>query len=888
MKMITNKTMKGLSLPISVCDATPNQKLTTSIVPTEQHSKQIAIDSVTSSQEDQSWAEKAWKALIFAMSARSSHADLDSDDQRTSFVQRYAKRSEEGTAIKWLKYHISYIFAYALNQKEEELPAAPFALEGELPGRFSGGKVGRFLQTIMARGRAGSWTARRVAYDILMSKLGMPPAKQAFVDKSLQDHRSALSKPQRCPNSEEFPVLLQVQEEIDHICKMVFKGKICHHSDPIPSLNACYEQGFADTGSFGHLVGAFLGLDSKGYIVPTLVGHGFGRVNVLISMAWSPRGGLEVLHLPDVDDLTEDFQSFVDCLWRSRLNERLDATPIPILEPLKVRIITKGGAPEYYRALEFQKLMHGNLKQWPVFEYMGHPIDDKSWADCFGNEGEIKDDEFYVSGDYKAATDNLNPILSEYTWKCIAKYAKIMSGGKLVPLLNTDYYLLGKKCLTFHRLHYGKTDFVDQSWGQLMGSPMSFPILCIVNAAATCVALGTSFTKETRMKVNGDDIAFVSNPEQYAYWKKVTKICGLEFSLGKNYTSREFLIMNSELRRVTRPGTVEELVGGFVSTPGQDQIPEGAEEATVCKHKAPWQLEGFANQAVINHTIKKGMEAGRNKLVVWTELESLSNELLRGIPDRHQWELMKRFLHNHQWTISEMPSMCNLWIPKPLGGAGVCIPATKTMEELISGSNTRPELLLAERKQAAVLACDSVLRSKRATCPSNAITGRVGECMGEIKSLINQQIRPTLRNKPLHREQHTLPGGKTLLGLLILGLEGDEGTWGLQLSEDRVGPLQEVVPFNTIIERNSDGTLGGKLARPSLVLKKKYSKWLGGKSNTSLSPMSFEKMESFQEHLSCFSYIEIMKERSTGRLDQLTCQGDSCSNLTNRGLDAVY
>jgi len=57
------------------------------------------------------------------------------------------------------------------------------------------------------------------------------------------------------------------------------------------------------------------------------------------------------------------------------------------------------------------------------------------------------------------------------------------------------------------------------------------------------------------MLVNGDDILFRAiNKAHYELWKKITKVCGLKFSIGKNYTSKKILVINSEMYKVTRGG----------------------------------------------------------------------------------------------------------------------------------------------------------------------------------------------------------------------------------------------------------------------------------------------------------------------------------------------
>ena len=89
-----------------------------------------------------------------------------------------------------------------------------------------------------------------------------------------------------------------------------------------------------------------------------------------------------------------------------------------------------------------------------------------------------------------------------------------------------------------------------------MGSPVSFPVLCLINIAATLVSyairLGVDEVDLSTIPicVNGDDVLFWAvDREHYEIWKQVTAKCGLKFSLGKNYTSRRYAVINSELYR---------------------------------------------------------------------------------------------------------------------------------------------------------------------------------------------------------------------------------------------------------------------------------------------------------------------------------------------------
>ena len=102
-----------------------------------------------------------------------------------------------------------------------------------------------------------------------------------------------------------------------------------------------------------------------------------------------------------------------------------------------------------------------------------------------------------------------------------------------------------------------------------MGSPVSFPVLCLINIAATLVSyeirLGLDYVDLSQIPicVNGDDVLFWAvDQEHYDIWKQVTAKCGLKFSLGKNYTSRRYAVINSELYRF-KGDRKEELAGQF-------------------------------------------------------------------------------------------------------------------------------------------------------------------------------------------------------------------------------------------------------------------------------------------------------------------------------------
>ena len=93
-----------------------------------------------------------------------------------------------------------------------------------------------------------------------------------------------------------------------------------------------------------------------------------------------------------------------------------------------------------------------------------------------------------------------------------------------------------------------------------MGSPISFPVLCMANLIICRWTLENIAGKRLSlghlpMLINGDDVLFHLSDDmrasgQYTLWKWATQQVGLKFSLGKNYISKKYLVINSELWKV--------------------------------------------------------------------------------------------------------------------------------------------------------------------------------------------------------------------------------------------------------------------------------------------------------------------------------------------------
>lgn len=269
--------------------------------------------------------------------------------------------------------------------------------------------------------------------------------------------------------------------------------------------------------------------------------------------------------------------------------------------------------------------MHSHLKRLPQFALIGRPLEksDLSFINIFLAR--------IVSGDYSGATDR---VLIELTKLLFEEYLKA-SGADFL-----ETFVL-RSVLYEHILMYKKSGL---SWmvylqknGQLMGSVLSFPILCMINFIALWVTWELRHCKEFHHDeipclVNGDDILFQSDDEMYRIWKLVVKLCGFKLSIGKNYIHHRYGLINSEL----------------------------------------WDFSNNFPERL--HFFNVGLLTGQSKL-------ANSNSVLRPVWDWHRESLAgswnkprahRRFVHYHREDIDlfTREGKYNLFVSRCLGGLG--------------------------------------------------------------------------------------------------------------------------------------------------------------------------------------------------------------------------
>jgi len=139
--------------------------------------------------------------------------------------------------------------------------------------------------------------------------------------------------------------------------------------------------------------------------------------------------------------------------------------------------------------------------------------------------------EKMTSGDYEGATDNLNMHVSKHVLRCL------LSSATHIPLRVREEAL---RSLEMEFLFEDSSTLV-QKRGQLMGSPLSFPLLCLINFLSFKYAV----RREVPVKINGDDIVFRARPDEIEKWFAFVGESGLVVSKGKTLVHGTLLSLNS-------------------------------------------------------------------------------------------------------------------------------------------------------------------------------------------------------------------------------------------------------------------------------------------------------------------------------------------------------
>jgi hypothetical protein len=175
-------------------------------------------------------------------------------------------------------------------------------------------------------------------------------------------------------------------------------------------------------------------------------------------------------YLPDGE---EEWNSLFSNASKQRLleAETLHCVIQGVIEPNKVRVISKGPGHHYYLARTLQKALASALRDIPCFVLTGRTL---SPTDLIDLSASRQPGDEWFSIDYSAATDGLSTSLSREIFETL-----------LSPILTTEELRRAWLVLGPHQFSYPCGEALDgpylQRNGQLMGSPLSFPFLCLAN-----------------------------------------------------------------------------------------------------------------------------------------------------------------------------------------------------------------------------------------------------------------------------------------------------------------------------------------------------------------------------------------------------------------------
>jgi len=564
-----------------------------------------------------------------------------------------------GDPMKFVKWKISSFYS---DSKGQPLPPSILLDRGlDLPHVILGGRAYAYIQRVLRRQRPFEFES--FALSILMSKKGMPRPERPQLKKaeaaafaklttpvplpspvSLQEWGDVFQLPNSLLTQEEFSA--QIRRTVREVFRLTEKEQdeglnlydVTDRTSPFfPSTSANY----INTRSEGGVVGAIL--DHPELLIGLKTDEELIRTDIVTGKSGSQ------FMLVDDSRLRDSFTQLMDRIKVLALDETPSAVPLALPEALKTRVITKGPPYLYTLLKPLQKSIHSRLRQHPAFSLTGTPITADYVQERMG--AKLPPGSAYLSVDYADATNELSSWCSDVCVDALAIELNLTE-------VERNLFL---RALTGHSLEYsGK--ILPQRRGQLMGSIMSFPVLCLINAAIVRWSLEIAFKRvftlrDAPMAINGDDAILKTTPQGRRVWEQLANFCGLSASVGKVYYSPEFLNMNSTTFNFHPEGWE----GYLVARKG---------EGTVSRRLRHFQLVRYVNLGLLLGLTRSGGSASLvSEASDGRTFGTRARELLSSAPSWMADRLLGQFIHMNKTTLKAF----NLpwFIPEALGGVGL-------------------------------------------------------------------------------------------------------------------------------------------------------------------------------------------------------------------------
>jgi hypothetical protein len=361
-------------------------------------------------------------------------------------------------------------------------------------------------------------------------------------------------------------------------------------------------------------------------------------------------------------------------LWKRILDAAAEELPevkmVVLPEALKMRPISKGPAYTYTVLKSLQKFLWSTLKDHPTFKLIGsEPVNPRI---IFERMGHLSPGFRFLSGDYQAATDNFAPWVSEAIVEALSDVLNLKP-------IERELFL---RAMTRHQFPDPKSGVsLPQKWGQLMGSIVSFPVLCIANAAwcrwaeeldrQQVLAL-----QKTRLLVNGDDCLLMLRDRGRAAWRTITSFGGLQESVGKTFDSAKFCEINSQT---------------FLYRPLQ-AVPElwTRDDGTVTTRMNPYFSVPSINLGLVYGMKRSGQAVGLDDVATSSSRDGTISErhfaLFASCPPAQWPAVNKLFLEHHASLLRLSTKLAVPWfVPTWLGGLGLCGVVSDTDRRISTG-----------------------------------------------------------------------------------------------------------------------------------------------------------------------------------------------------------
>nr|WPR18154.1 MAG: hypothetical protein [Chemarfal virus 149] len=593
----------------------------------------------------------------------------------------------------------------------------------------------------------------RTAFSIAQSKKGFHPVPESFIQASYVKHAKALSKPTPVLDTPDLRSFLN--SFFRHFRPKSLRSQLgkFEGSTSASNLSARAEGGARE--DIRTLLGSLLDLPQDSFIRMVETNKGVVEERGLPPLSrteWDSLLNLPVNHR--YEELSENVLQKIPQEWRSKPFAKVRA----ITEPLKVRIITAMSALSSYISKVLQQALWDYLARFPCFRLITESFSPSAIDQLLSLHRKLfgLDSEWdFVSGDYAAATDNLNIQATKLVLEVVM--------GKLCEedqILRQHF----EEVLFEQVLIYPDNDPKPtlQTDGQLMGSVLSFPILCILNLYTYFKTLeplvqgrlisGKLSYKCLPVLINGDDILFRANDLIYERWKFWNSKVGFQLSLGKNFTHPRFFTINSlpleyNLGPRIMPPNFTFSDHPFKSWADIEDAPFGSFEHHFVDRPDDFRILGFPNIGLLIGLSKTA--SSTNKFLKVLPLNGWFEGAVMGAmyPEKMTNFFLKYHKHEIQKQTRFGTRTLNIYAHPYLGGLGFPIPPGVTPSYSEHQRALAAHLMSAAERLYYGPPSEHPLKTFTYLAPSNKPHSSLGNRPGRVHTRLIAPIGPLEQNE---------------------------------------------------------------------------------------------------------------------------------------------